>query len=343
MKIEQDRKLTRAVIISAVALLILTSAFIAVVYWLRGFDPALLWISCAYMLAVLLLGGWLFSRLKQSMSVVFDSIESIVTLAMDGRELAATYEENRLSSLQHKLTRYIRLSQANGQTLQQEKDRIKELISDISHQTKTPLSNIMLYSQLLAELPRLDLEAQELVSSIQSQSDKLKWLIESLIKLSRLEAGIISLHLEAAPVIRTVQQAVSAMYSMAESKEIQVEVICDPGIQALHDVKWTGEALFNLLENAVKYTDQGGVIRVSTFSNEMFTRIDVEDTGIGIGEEELPYIFKRFYRGQNALDREGVGIGLFLAREIVMTQGGHIKVFSKLGQGTKFSVFLPQI
>lgn len=263
--------------------------------------------------------------------------------AIHGRLKQNQFEETLLSTLEHKIIRYIEISEANSSILETEKNKIKALISDISHQTKTPLSNIMLYSQLLAELPDLDGDTRALVDHIQAQSDKLDWLITSLVKLSRLEAGMITLQNTSAPVLQTITRSVSSIYTSADSKRISITVDCSPLILARHDSQWTGEALFNLLENAVKYTAAGGSIQIGAESNEMFTRITVADTGMGIPTEELEHIFKRFYRGTGAREFEGVGIGLFLAREIISTQGGFMTAASEPGEGTVVSIFLPQI
>ena len=128
----------------------------------------------------------------------------------------------------------------------------------------------------------------------------------------------------------------------AEKKQINVQVDCPENLVVSHDRKWTGEALFNILDNAVKYTPEGGQIRVSVESWEMYVKIDIADTGIGISEQHQGAIFKRFYREDIVHDVDGIGIGLYLAREIVTLQGGYIRVTSEVGRGSTFSVFLPR-
>ncbi|MNP50965.1 Adaptive-response sensory-kinase SasA [compost metagenome] len=143
------------------------------------------------------------------------------------------------------------------------------------------------------------------------------------------------------PIVTTITKSVSQIFSEAERKGIEIKISCDATVKAKHDAKWTSEALINILENAVKYSDSGGHIDISVAGSEMFTRIDIADTGMGIEEHEWNLIFRRFYRSKRVAEHEGVGIGLFLAREIVTMQGGYIKVSSKLGEGSVFSVFLP--
>ncbi|MDQ0193725.1 sensor histidine kinase [Paenibacillus wynnii] len=323
--------------------ILLVFIYIISITLVTGLDPRLLKLTCLFLVCILGLGAVWVILLRRQITSYMDNLDRMVDGAIHGREQLTYYDETSLSSIEHKLMRYIDISKANEQNLEQEKNKIKALISDISHQTKTPLSNIMVYSQLLSEVPELNKDTLHYVNQIMMQSDKLNWLIQSLIKLSRLESGMISLRMENHPVVQMIKQTVSQVYDQAESKNILISMTCDPSIEARYDPKWTSEALFNLLENAVKYTERGGKILLTAESNEMFTRIDISDTGIGIPKEELHSVFKRFYRGQNVREFEGVGIGLFLAKEIITAQGGYIQAASEVSKGSVFSVFLPRI
>ncbi|WP_052410132.1 sensor histidine kinase [Paenibacillus durus] len=341
MTMKQAKYFKQINLIFSILVIFLVSVYTGRIIIIKGIDPALLGLSVLFIICMLALGAawvWLWTR---RIAKYIQTVDAVIDAAIQGRGPVTNYEETALSSMEHKLLRYISVSKANEQTIQIEKNKIKTLISDISHQAKTPLSNIIVYSQLLEELPGLDEEARHYVKDIKVQSDKLDWLIQSLIKLSRLETGMISLQIEAKPLLQTITKALSQVYVLAESKQIEIRIDCTAQLTARHDAKWTSEALFNLLENAVKYTKPTGSIQITAESNEMFTRVDISDTGIGIGKEELPHIFKRFYRGQQAREAEGVGIGLFLAREIITAQGGHIKVTSESGKGTVFSLFFP--
>ncbi|WP_340005032.1 HAMP domain-containing sensor histidine kinase [Paenibacillus sp. FSL K6-0276] len=324
-------------------IIVLVACFIGRIMFLYGFDPTLLQLTSLFIICLLATGAvwvWLWNR---QIANYMQTLDTAIERAMHDQPPLTNYEETALSSMEHKLKRYIGIAKTNERNLQTEKNKIKELLSDISHQTKTPLSNIMVFSQLLEEMPGLNENVRYYVQHIQTQSDKLDWLIQSLIKLSRLETGMISLQqFEAKPLIQTLTKALSQVYTQAESKQITINIDCRSHIVASHDVKWTSEALFNLLENAVKYTPHSGQISILAESNEMFTCIHITDTGLGIPSEEIHHIFKRFYRGKQAREFEGVGIGLFLSKEIITAQGGHIKVSSEAGKGTTFSVFLPQ-
>lgn len=185
-------------------------------------------------------------------------------------------------------------------------------------------------------------ERAEFLKSIRGQVDKLDFLIQALVKTSRLETGAIQLEKEEGYLYDTLAQAMSAIMYHAEQKEIQVSVDCPEDLCVSHDSKWTEEALFNLLDNAVKYTPAGGSIEVFVAQWEMYVEVKVTDTGKGISESNQAAIFKRFYREEEVHNQPGVGIGLYLAREIVTQQGGYITVESEVGKGSAFSIFLPR-
>lgn len=179
------------------------------------------------------------------------------------------------------------------------------------------------------------------MQGIRSQTDKLDFLFQALVKTSRLETGAIRLEKKNGLLFDTLAQAMSGIVYGAEKKNISVTVDCPEDLYLLHDSKWTAEAIFNLLDNAVKYTPAGGKISVSVEQWEMYVKLDVIDTGKGISESNQASIFRRFYREEKVHDEPGVGIGLYLAREIISMQGGYIKVTSEVGKGSTFSVFLP--
>ena len=272
-------------------------------------------------------------------SKILDRIDRMLDQAIEDTLTENEFSEEKLSKIEAKLYRFINTGKLDRQQAAQEKDSIKELISDISHQTKTPVANILLYTQLLEEQGNLGEKERELLFRISSQTEKLDFLIQSMIKLSRLENGIITV----TPKKNSVEELLGEIdFGPVQAKGILVSMESTPGLTAVFDRKWTAEALGNLVDNAVKYTPPSGCIRVSSKAYEMFVRIDVADNGMGIAPDEITKIFQRFYRSQQAADEKGVGIGLYLTREILRKQGGYIKVSSKPGQGSLFSVFLPK-
>ena len=209
------------------------------------------------------------------------------------------------------------------------------------HQVKTPVSNLKMATDTLLEKPMTEAERTDFIRGIRSQTDKLDFLFQALVKTSRLETVVIQLDKKSGRLFDTVAQAMSGIVYAAEKKEIAVSVDCPEDLTVSHDSKWTSEALFNLLDNAVKYTPAGGKIAVSVVLWEMYVEIKVTDTGKGISESNQAAIFRRFYREEEVHEQQGVGIGLYLAREIVMRQGGYVKVVSEPGKGSEFSIMLP--
>ena len=280
----------------------------------------------------------IINRLK--LKRTFDSLEKILNEAIEGTYTADSFDESRLSRLETKLEEYLSSASISAQNVKNEKDKLKELISDISHQTKTPIANLVLYGELL-EGSELTPEQKSNVKAIQTQTEKLRFLIDSLVKLSRLESGIIQLERKKTEVFPILQNVVEQVRERAAAKGLEL-VLIQNDVAANIDSKWTQEAIFNIADNAVKYTDKGS-ITISATEFDMFVRVDVSDTGKGIPEEEQAKIFGRFYRGTATKTEEGVGIGLHLAREIISGQGGYIKVKSNPDEpGTTFSIFLPK-
>ena len=270
--------------------------------------------------------------------------------AMAGTFSENDYEETELSKLEVKWKRFLTSAKLSNQKVEEERKKIKELVSDISHQTKTPLANILLYSRLLEE-QKLDDTSQTLVSEIVKQSEKLEFLIQSLVKTSRLESGTFQLNPKRQEVYPMLYEIAEQAKEKAKKKKMQIvlpELEKDrendfekqekEKIKAVYDKKWTAEALYNILDNGVKYGNEGSTIEISVQEYEMFVCITVCNEGEEILEQEIPLIFQRFYRGKNVGEEEGVGIGLYLARQIVQEQGGYIKVTSKGDGRVRFSV-----
>ena len=249
-------------------------------------------------------------------------------------------EESLFYKINYRLGRLYEVMQENKNNIAKERADLQELISDISHQVKTPIANLKIINNTLLENEVPPQKQKEFLTAQASQLDKLDFLMQAMIKTSRLETGVISLDQKQQPVYDTLATALSWILFNAEKKQIDVQVECPEHLDARHDRKWTGEALFNILDNAVKYTPAGGQIRVSVEGWEMYVKINIADTGIGISEQHQGTIFKRFYREDAVHDVEGIGIGLYLAREIVTLQEGYIRVASEIGQGSTFSVFL---
>lgn len=221
-----------------------------------------------------------------------------------------------------------------------EKETVKGLISDISHQTRTPLANMKLYLELLED-ETLSGEGAGFLAKLCEQTEKMDFLMQSMVKMSRLETGILQIRQEKQDLAETIRRAVADVVPAAAAKEIDLFVDCPDGMMVPHDGKWTQEAVSNILDNAVKYTESGGQIHLSVERQEIFWQIAIADTGKGIAVERQAQIFTRFYREPEVHDKPGVGIGLYLARRIIELQNGYIEVRSEAGKGACFRLYLP--
>lgn len=268
-------------------------------------------------------------------------LDKMLEDGINGTFEESDYDETQLSKLESKWLRYLTSSRLARQEIEKERQKVKELVSDISHQTKTPLSNILLYSELLRE-QNLDGQSRQLVDEICRQSEKLDFLIQSLVKTSRLEAGTFQLLPSKNDIDSVIRSVVRQIAPKAENKQIRTVYAPESHI-ASFDGKWTQEALFNVLDNAVKYSPEQSEIHIAVKAFEMFVCVSVSDNGVGIAKDELPRIFGRFYRGENVREQSGVGIGLYLSRQIIEGQGGYITAESRgKGKGSVFRLFLPR-
>ena len=250
--------------------------------------------------------------------------------------------ETSLARVSHRLERLYNIMQMNRRKVEEEKAELQTLVSDISHQTKTPIANLKMINDTLQTRKMPEEKQQEFLQISGSQLDKLDFLIQAMVKTSRLETGVITLEKKQARFTETLTAALNGILAPMEKKQISLSVDCPDSFFFLHDSRWTAEALYNILDNALKYTPACGSLCVTVKEWEMYFKIDITDTGKGIPEKEQAAIFKRFYREDAVHDIEGIGIGLYLAREIVTMQGGYIKVSSVSGAGSTFSVFLPK-
>lgn len=288
--------------------------------------------------ALLLLGLWLWLDARRTVR----RLDRMLSTAIDGGFGEESFDESAPSALESRMARFLNGSARSLRGVQRQRESIQRLLSDISHQTKTPLANLRLYSSLLME-EELTPRQREQAQVIFQQSEKLSFLIETLVKLSRLETDVLVVTPKLQPLSPLLERAVSQAKAAAEQKGIALQLhLQQEEMKALYDLRWTAEALGNLLDNAVKYTPPGGCIQVSATQYELFCRIDVRDNGIGVAEEEQAQIFGRFYRGRQVREQEGLGIGLYLAREIAQKQGGYLKLSSRPGQGSTFSLYLPR-
>lgn len=338
------RKLSinKVCVLMAVFLVLLSIVQCGILYLLTESTAAVL---CGLLyIFLILLGIALFIALIRWKLVLFSDtfcelLDNMLTGEMEPPQDAE--EESLFYKANHRLVRLYEVMRENRNSIAKEKADLQELISDISHQVKTPITNLKMINATLLEQPMSEENRKRFLLDSGAQLDKLDFLMQAMIKTSRLETGVISLEKKMQPIYDTLAAALGGILLNAENKNICVSVDCPEELSISHDRKWTSEALFNILDNAVKYTAEGGRIHVAVASWEFYLKVDITDTGKGIPEKLHGTIFKRFYREKEVHDIEGIGIGLYLAREIITMQGGYIKVASEVGKGSTFSIYLP--
>ena len=326
-------------------LVLITGAVISVlsvlmVFFARSSPVTMLWgfFGELILFALLLLLDFLHNRYNDDLlEQITLLIEALVE--QQERQIFSEAEDTLTARLQHQLLKLRNILTAQNQMLAQEKEQIKTLISDISHQIKTPIAAANTFAELLSDGELSAEERTEYITTLQMSLGKLTFLTNSLIKMSRLESGIISLKPEKNSLNEIVLQAVKTVYAKAKEKGILITFECDQAFEAVLDFNWTAEAISNVIDNAVKYTPQGGFVRLQITEYPSFLRLDISDSGVGIPEEEQAKIFGRFYRGKQSVGTDGVGIGLYLTREIINKQNGYMKVSSD-ENGSTFSMFL---
>ncbi len=272
--------------------------------------------------------------------IIYRKINRILEQLIEGRKIDdIPFNESELSLFYHQVKMISHKLDFEIGRADLEKEQIKQLISNISHQLKTPLANVMMYEELLGSNDLTKEQQSKFLHKLKMQTEKIDWLLESLFKMSKLEQNVIEFDVEKEGIKKTIRNAVSAVFEKAEEKNIDIHVMEFEDVVLLHNPKWTLEVFVNLLENAIKYTSFG-LIEISLEQLETYSIVHIKDNGIGISKEDIPHIFERFYRSKNAEQTEGSGIGLYLSKMILEKEKGYLTVKSELGKGSVFSVFL---
>lgn len=261
-------------------------------------------------------------------------LSDYIDQALDGNLEITEFDEKELSKIKSKLIKFLYANQVKEKKINTEKSKTKDLIADISHQTKTPITNLSLYISLLEDDPK-----DEYLEIIKYELNKLEFLIQNLVKSSRLESDIISLQKHQANLKDIIEDVLREFKVILDEKCISINLKNEDLIFAL-DERWLKEAIHNLVDNSIKYSPNGSTINISIYKSYLNYNLDIENECKDISEEALPKIFERFYRGKNSVSKDGLGLGLFIAREIIEKHGGNIRA-SLDNNRIKFSVDFP--
>ena len=304
------------------------------------------------------------SKNRKEMEELSSALESLIN--GERPSLDRVSEDTLPSKIRSQILRLNDKMLGSEQALLQEREEIRGLIADTAHQLRTPLANMESYLSLLkADLERrtgtsesIRMEDQAYyIRAIAESEEKIRFLTEGFIRMARLENGIIQIRKDSLDMEGTLLGSILQAKKAADEKQIEIRLTMsgesgrtkktsgrekgkEAGSAVLHDPQWLGEAVFNLLDNSIKYSPEGSTIHVSTVKNEMFFRIEVRDEGTGIEEGEENLIFRRFYRGKHVNGQNGFGLGLYLSREIVQRHGGFMKV-KRLEPGLSVGIYLP--
>lgn len=271
----------------------------------------------------------------------YRSIDRLLDCVLNREQIELSdVKEGELSALVNKINRIQEVLEKQVELAETEKEQVKSLVSNMSHQLKTPLANLSIYTEIVNSQELEDKKRAEAAEKIKKQIDKLDWIIGSLAKMVKLEQDAIAFEAEGTSIRKTMLDAIDTVYEKLEKKGIMLVSEPYEDILLFHNRKWTVEVFVNLLENAIKYTQQGGTIQIKVYPYEIYTEIQIIDNGCGIREDEITEIFKRFYRSREVEHIEGSGIGLYLSNLILEKEKGYMAVKSVYGEGSCFSVFL---
>ncbi len=306
-----------------------------------------MWIAAGVVLGVGAASALVLYIQRRRRTAELEELAGLVRDVLDDREIEekAAGEETLYGRIEHMLVRIQSMNRGRQEELTESRSRVQKLITEIAHQMRTPLANGGTYLELLeGELSEREDPVADSVpmylEALRSSQEKLRFLTEEFIRISRLENNIIRIRKEERDIAGTIGDALAQVRPMAEEKGVRISEHLPEGLSCPHDPGWFGEALWNVLDNAVKYSQEGGRIWVEASRGELYLTIRVADEGIGIDEGEEARVFQRFYRGRRTASYEGLGVGLYLAREITARHGGFMEI-QRRDPGVEVRVCLP--
>ena len=304
----------------------------------------LTWENCDIILLFVLFLVVIYFITYKSLNQVYSEVENIsemMTEMMEGKDelTEEQYMEGAVGVLYSNFYKLIGILKESQNREKNEKIFLRDIISDISHQLKTPLASLNVFVDLLLEDKVQDeVQRKKILREAENQLTRMEWMVLSMLKLARIEAGAIQFEKKKVPLQPLLMQAVEGVQFLVKNREQSLQVICDENVEMLCDGDWLTEAIINLLKNAFDYSGEGKRIWIEVEDSNVYTRIYVKDEGVGISEQEIPNIFKRFYRVHQEVNPNSVGIGLSLTKSIIEGMGGSIRVRSQEGEYTWFII-----
>lgn len=283
-----------------------------------------------------------FNRIYSGIRKISQGAEAVIE--GNFRPIPGNTEEGDMGFLISQFNTMTERLSDNVQALKEEKLFLKRLITDISHQLKTPLASLIMFNDILkTDATISEPERINFVNESKNQLDRMEWLIKNMLKMAKLEAGVVEFNKEPVPIIDTLKTSINGLKFIAEERNIVLAIDGDENIVVKHDRRWTAEALSNIIKNCIEHSKPGGKIEIRWEENSVFVQIEIKDSGAGIPKEELPKIFDRFHKGPDSSNPTNVGIGLYITKTVIEGQGGSIYAFSEPSKGTRFVIKLMKI
>lgn len=297
------------------------------------------------MVSALVLAGFLMYILYQLLGKIRRlSTGAEAVIEGEYQPIEGGEEEGDIGALTYQLNSMAERLGENVQALRQEKLFLKKLITDISHQLKTPLASLIMFNDILESDKNITgPERDNFVRESKNQLDRMEWLIKNMMKMAKLESGAVDFNKVDSYIKQTLQRSICGLSVLAAQKNIAIELEGKNDVAVRHDVSWTAEAFSNIIKNSIEHSKQGNIINITWEENNVFVQVVIQDNGGGIPEDELPRIFDRFYKGTGSCSPTNIGIGLYITKSIIEGQGGSIYAFSREGKGTKFIIRLMKI
>ena len=301
-------------------------------------------LSCA-LCGMTIAFGLTVRRLREQERSMEEAAHRIAEYILDQRKGGIECnEEGAMYHLFHEVNSLVTIADAHADSERQAKEFLRDTISDISHQLKTPLAALTMYQEIIADEPEHPDTVREFSAKMSVSLKRMEYLIQAMLKITRLDTGNITFEKQNLPMAGLISQSIRELTTRAERESKQILVDGDARQQLVCDRDWTCEAIGNIVKNALDHTDPGGTVRIHWEHTPAMLRIFITDNGSGIAPEDIHHIFKRFYRSKRSLDTQGIGLGLPLAKSIIEGQGGIIAVQSDPGTGTTFTLsFLTEL